>query len=343
MDLKPDHSIMPRRELSRLFHRRLFVVAGSILLLLVTAVSLSARKEHATQPASQEAATQPYQQERSAQSAPSCLTPLRASDSTSSFAEARALLPAIPEEPLPLPPEMRSTAPPLPPVSPPDPDSETTVYGYVGPYYNTETLGGRVTVLDQTLYKWPTSTWKMSGMLRNETRCPVHVTALNARLLGSHGELLAATTASVPVDTLRPGEPSPFVIGASVSATSVHTIDWHVDFAFTEAPDKKLQLVEYFEGRANGYDYDLEGAIGNRATTTTRGVQVVVAWLDFQGNGRVLYVSPATLSRYSAPGVPLRTIDLEGRKDAIFRFGTTEPALIPLLGEARVAIWGTTK
>src|ERR1700676_3025179 len=137
---------MPSRKPSPLFYRRVILGAGLILLLLVSAVSLSARQERASQRPPQESAAQPVQQARATQPVPSCLTPLRASDSTSSLAEAHALIPAIPERVLP---GSLSAAPPLPPglVPPPHPDRFKSLYGYNGPYYNTDRLDGTVAVL----------------------------------------------------------------------------------------------------------------------------------------------------------------------------------------------------
>src|ERR1700688_538181 len=306
---------MPSREQSPLFYRRVFLGAGLILLLLVFAASLSASQERASQPPPQKSAAQPVQQARVTQPVPSCLTPLRAAES----AVARALIPAIPERVLPgLSPGLLPPAPPPPPglIPLPDPEGFKSLYGYKGPYYNTNNLDGTVAVLSKSLHSWSTTTWKVSGMVRNQTRCPVLINGLTARLFGSHGELLAIATTSVPIDTLRPGEPGPFMIEAPVTSMAVQSVDWHVDFVEAKGEERAFEFEVYNEGIASD-GYNLGGTLRNSATTTVKNAHMIIAWLDAQA--RVLYATSAKLSAFTdSSGTLSDTVDLGGGGVAAF-------------------------
>src|SRR5580693_1558654 len=168
---------MTMRQRSAYPRRSLFVISALAGILLLVSVDLFARQK-----------TPPVNSSSSPQA------------TTSSPGEdARALLPTIPSSPRLSPPSGYAGSIPgdVAPVA--DPDGYKNLYGYSGPYYNTTNLDGRVVVLDHALYTWPTSTWKVSGMLRNQARTPVHIAGVTARLLGSKGQLLATASGTVPV------------------------------------------------------------------------------------------------------------------------------------------------
>jgi hypothetical protein len=308
------------------------------LLLALASLSLSAQQESSAS-----------QQKNS--SLPSFCAPAPSSANPEMLeADARTLLPRIP-----LPKTTSHLALPagvapgimgrLPGEAPPDPDEFQALYGYSGPYYNTTNLDGQVVVLNQSLYTWPTTTWKVTGMLRNQSRCPIHVTKLTARLLGAQGNLLASVTTTVPVAELRPGEPGPFVIEAPlIMATDVKTIDWNVAYTPAQAAPRLFTFGTYEDGKVlGGSRYDLVGSIRNADTTPARDVHVVVAWLDFQGSGRVLYVASVKLRLVSGPDQNFDSINLGGGEDEEFIYITSDPVLVSLLGEAKSSLWGISK
>jgi hypothetical protein len=225
-----------------------------------------------------------------------------------------------------------------------DPDETKNLYGYSGPYYNTTNLDGRVVVLDHTLYTWPTSTWKVSGMLRNQARTPVHIAGVTARLLGSKGQLLATASGTVPVSDLRPGEPGPFVIVAPVRASDVKATEWHIDYVSGEAASRLfvLDVVTQQASAEDGYYY--LGEIQNAAPIENR-VHMVAAWLDWQG--RVLFVdSPKLRILATTPGSTKVSATF---KDAItlapgessgFVYINKDPVVVPLLARTFIALWG---
>jgi len=232
----------------------------------------------------------------------------------------------------------------LPGEAPPDPDDFQALYGYSGSYYNTTNLDGQVVVLNQSVYTWPTATWKVTGMLRNQSRCPIHITKLTARLLGLGGRVLSSVTTTVPVSELRSGEPGPFVIEAPLMTSDVKAIDWNVDYEPAKTAPRLFTFETFEEGKVfGGSRYDLVGSIRNDDTSTAREVQVVLAWLDFQNNGRVLYVTSSKLRLVSDPTKNLDSINLNSGEDEDFLYITSDPALVSLLGEARPVLWGISQ
>jgi hypothetical protein len=263
--------------------------------------------------------------------------------------DARALLPLVPSSPdvvsqMKLPPGVSAAAPaPIQGSIPaPDPDNFKVLYGYSGPYYNTANLDGQVAVIGKSLYAWPISTWKVSGMLRNQTRCPVHIIEISARLLGSHGELLSTATATVPVAELRPGEPGPFIMQASLASQEISSVDWHIVYVISQTPSRPFTFDIYEEGKVlNDSRYDLVGSIRSLSTTTARGVRVVVAWLDEKS--RVVYLDDTKIRLTSDPTHLKDEVDVAQGRAVDFLYITSDSALISALADARVALWGTSK
>lgn len=316
--------------LSPSLRRLLGVAAGALLLLALANQSLFA------------------QQKTSAMVPPSCLTPLSAAESSSSAAEARTMLPVIPFSPhIPFLSLAPGVAPgligPLPGEQPPSPDDPKILYGYRGAYYNTAILDGRVLVLDKSVYVWPTSKWKVTGMLRNQTRCPVHIRSIYARLLGSEGELLGTATATVPIDNLRPGEPGPFVDEASLAATAVKSVEWRVESAPAPAPSREFEFeISQDALSLDESHYDLEGTIHNSSTTSVQEVRVVMAWLD--DAGKVFYVDSAKFYSFSNSTQDVDTVGMSGGGAEHFRYTLKDSTLALRVADAPgLALWGVSK
>jgi hypothetical protein len=280
---------------------------------------------------------------------PSTLQPT----TSSSAAEAAALLPSIPPEvpqfhpvvPGEMPPQHQVTFGIIPNGPAPNPDEDKYLYGYSGPYYNTTNLDGRVVVLDQTLYIWPTATWKSSGMLRNQTRSDIHITGISARLLGSRGNLLATASAAAPVADLRPGEPGPFMIEAPVAASAIASIDWHVDYVTSQDIPRKFTFSVYADQSSAGYGYYLFGRVSNAAAASSP-TRIVAAWLNYDGYGRVLYVDSPQISVVS-PARELAdyraTVTLTGGESENFVYRTKNPDLVSIMDKGKLVLWGTSK
>ncbi len=312
--------------------RRLSVLVGLILgvLLVAGAIGLYAQQKGSAASSLQ----------------PSCLTPLVASESSTSAAEAQALLPVIPPQSSPATGGFIGAMPGEPA---PSPDRFQTIFGYHGPYYNTSNLDGHLVVLTPSVYTWPTASWKATGLLRNQTRCPVHVNNLFASLIGSQGEVLATAAAEVPVADLRAGEPAPFVIQSPIPSNQVKSVDWHIDYESAQSPSRLFDLQIYRAQTDPDGTYSLFGQIRNDASATSS-ARIVAAWLDQEGNGKVLYVDSPQMVSISAGAVSASltaafspTTTLSAGATDQFEYDNSDPTLAALLGQARLALWGTSK
>jgi len=281
---------------------------------------------------------------------PACLSLFAQEISNPTSAEESPnLLPVIPqvgESQLPLPPGAAAGIVGRIPGEPtPNPDEDKNLYGYSGPYYNTAKLNGKVEVLGQSLYLQPASSWKVSGLCRNQTRATVHIARITAHIRGRRGELLGIATTTPPITELRPGEPGPFMIEAPLTASAVKSIDWHVEYAPAQATSRMFEFKVYSVRASAEYGYYLFGQIRN-ASSTTKPARIVAAWLDREGYGRVLYVdSPQIAVMVDRPE------SMEFQDQAVLEAGSFEnfvyrnmdPEIVPLLGDARLALWGISK
>jgi hypothetical protein len=259
--------------------------------------------------------------------------------------EVQTLLPLIPRAPSVIsPPLTPGIMGPLPgePQAPTDQDESKVLYGYEGPYYNTTDLDGRVLVLDQSTYTWPLANWKVTGLFRNQTRAPIHVASLTARLLGINSRVLASATARTPLDDLRPGEPAPFTIEAPVERADIKSIEWHIDSAPTKIPPRMFSFNVYSAQAPTDSQYDLVGSIRN-AATSTNSAHIVIAWLDQQNAGKVLYVDSPKLELLTKG---LTSFELKSETSIAplhfvnFFYTNNDPAIVPILRNATFAIWG---
>lgn len=220
-----------------------------------------------------------------------------------------------------------------------DPDEYKSLYGFYGPFYNTTDLDGRVVVLEQTVYAWPTAKWKASGMVRNQTRQPVHINSVSAILRGPHGEVLDTVVTSIPVSNLRPGEPGPFVIESALLRSTVSTVEWRLDFELS--PDKpRLLVFDIIDDRGSreGSLYDLFVTIRSEYDSKTRRARIVAAWLDDQE--RVIYVDSLKVrpTDDSATWRSWTYLAPNGTDDLIY--STTDPSLVSRIINARIVLWG---
>ena len=262
---------------------------------------------------------------------------------TITIEEATAFLPVIPERPGFPSQQPQLFASRLPGTIQPNPDNYKDLYGYLGPYYNPAAINGKVVILDSSLYQWPGPTWKASGLVRNQTRCPIHLKSLTARLRGPKGELLDTVNAVLPVDGLRPGEPGPFTIQAPISPTNIRSIDWSIDFEPTYLVARPFIFRIFYERYENNQAYSLYGEIKN-SSTSKAATRMAAAWLDEQN--RVIFVaSPKIAWVAEKPETPAYRdeIDLVGGEFEDFMYQTTDTDIAPRLGTAKLLLWGIAK
>jgi hypothetical protein len=236
----------------------------------------------------------------------------------------------------------------------PDPDAFRALYGYQGPYYRADLSGRNVVVLSQTVYQWPVTDWKVSGLIRNETGGHVKVTAVTARLFDSGGNVLGNAAAWLPLNQLRPGEPAPFVITTAVPGTSVSSIDWHIDYTPSGPSNRLFQIVPYWQlpfgdrQRHTGYPFDdpskppypyvVFGSFRNDSTETVDAARLLGAWLDDQR--RVIYVDWLSFLPLSDPNhVPKESISLSPGRAEDYIYQNADPAVADRLATATLVLW----
>jgi hypothetical protein len=253
---------------------------------------------------------------------------------------AQAFLPVLPERAIER--TLRDEVPDSAPASglKANPDEFKTLLGYSGPYFNTDKLDGRVLVLVDSIAVGTGELWRATGMIRNQSCQTVRIRAVTARLLGPRGDPLDLVTATAPVDELRPGEPAPFVIEASVPRSAVSSVDWQVDYVPSAATASRTFKFEIYEAKPvlDGSRYSLFGSIHNEGVDTAAATHIVAAWLDDQG--RVLYLAAPQLRRIADPKQLKSEMDLGSGNIEDFLYTTHDPSLVSLLGGANVALWG---
>ena len=240
----------------------------------------------------------------------------------------------------------------------PDPDAFRALYGYQGPYYRADISGHNVVVLSQTVYQWPVTDWKVSGLIRNETGSDVKVTALTARLFDSRGNELGSAAAWLPLDRLRPGEPAPFVITTSVPRSSVSSIDWRINYTPSGPSNRLFQIVRYWQlpfgdrQRHTGYPFDdpskppypyvVFGSFRNASAETVDDARLLGAWLDDQR--RVIYVDWFSFLPAADPNhVPKESISLSPGSAEDYIYQSADPALADQLPTATLILWGISR
>lgn len=223
-----------------------------------------------------------------------------------------------------------------------DPDEFKALLGYSGPDFNIEKLDGRVVVLDNTVYTWPSETWHVTGLFRNQSCDNIHITAITARLLGSNGEIIDTVEGRPSIVDLRPGEPAPFEVESVTSRVKVGTIDWHIDYTLSKGTTARSFSFSIYESRAvhGGTLYSLFGSVKNVGEISVSNAHFVVAWLD--SKGRILRIVAPQIRLISNPQEVRRAIDLPPRGVQNFFYSTNDPSLVSLIDQKSVAIWGSS-
>jgi hypothetical protein len=191
------------------------------------------------------------------------------------------------------------------------PDDPGTTSGYTGPYYNPAAVTGEVVVLEESVQLAPGRSWRVTGLVRNQTGRTVRLASLTATALGALGQVLGEAEAWLPVTELRPGEPAPFKIDSSLVAGTVAAIRWTLRLdPRAQATARRGARFELFWVRPHGdddprqgypiddaatppYPYVLFGAVRNVGLVDLEHLRVVGAWLD--AAGRVHHVAALAL------------------------------------------------
>ncbi len=221
-----------------------------------------------------------------------------------------------------------------------DPDSFKSLLGYSGLFYNTEELDGHPKVLSNTLYEWPQETWKVSGLVRNQSCDTVHISTLGAKLLGVRGEVLQVVEAVYPVKDLRPGEPGPFTVEAPIQSESVKAVQWILETEKTSHVPARSLALSVYEDRRVGSVYSLYGRVKNLGTESAEDSHIVAAWLN--SDGKVIYVDQPKIRLVSDPTKAQDYVTLAPGDFDDFFYSVDSPAIVSFLEKSRVILWGAS-
>ncbi|HWW61847.1 MAG TPA: hypothetical protein VN181_10805 [Thermoanaerobaculia bacterium] len=249
-----------------------------------------------------------------------------------------------------------------------DTEGFTALPGYVGPAF-VGGKSGRVVVLTNTVRSAPGTNWSAQALLRNETGGTVRAPRVTAHLFDAGHQEVGTAQTSVPLPSVRSGEPAPFAIRSDIPSTLVASVEWGVTYdtapraatySTTTSPveidDSRTFEFSVFWQRAYGvserlygypqndsgdgpYPYVVFGEIHNIGTRPLAATRVLGAWLD--SKGRVITVDWLSL-RPATPDQKPQTSSNLGAGDYVdFLYTNSDPALAPQLGEAHLVLWGT--
>lgn len=248
-----------------------------------------------------------------------------------------------------------------------DPEGPRAVAGYVGPHFNPEAHSERVVVLAGTLRQGTGPQWTMQGFIRNETGGIIHRPRVTAVLRGAGRMEIARAEAWVPIESLRPGEPAPFVVTMTRPLATVASAEWEVRHEPEPAGRRVQELAEHerrrsFEldvywtrpygdsERLNAYPqvdpatgplpYVMFGSLRNVGSYTATGARVIAAWLD--GKGRVVHVAGLTLKPTDDERGAATAVSLPARQQVDFHYSNADPAVAPLLDDATLVLWAVS-
>ncbi len=224
-----------------------------------------------------------------------------------------------------------------------DPDATKVLLGYDGPYYNNQSVKGGINILPSTLYTWHGDSWKVTGMIRNETCKTTRITLLRARLLGLKGETLETVSAQVPLDELRPGEPAPFIAESlDVSQETVAKVVWEIETTPSSGLFRDFKIrIDEAETIHGGATYSLFGLIENSSRSSAGRAHVLAAWINTKGE--VVFVASPMIRLIKDPNQlkPDASIAPGDQEDFIYQ--SDDPGLKKILSQSRVAVWGISQ
>lgn len=154
------------------------------------------------------------------------------------------------------------------------------------------------------------------GSSANETQSNVGIITVEAQLLSSDGTVLDTVITDSMVKNIRPGEPVPFVIKSTISASQVSEVKWITgtkNIGESKNISREANIMVNYElpfGQANymgiprddaPYPYVLATSFDNLSIGIKK-AQIVAAWLD--ETGKVVWIETVSLDPAFSNGVP---------------------------------------
>lgn len=223
------------------------------------------------------------------------------------------------------------------------PAAHRALKGFIGPHFAPQVKGTAVEVLEGSLNVAATGAWQAMGLVRNETLEDVGAVVVTVSLFSKDGEHLENSSAEVSVSPLRPGEPAPFRISASVDAAQVGRIEWSVKAGSPKRRVSREFLIQPYRQMPYGeaifrgveradppYPYVLAAGFRNLGARV-REANLVVAWLD--SAGRVVWMETAALDPQTLRDIP------RGGAANFSNLEVFHPRIGPLLAELTQIVW----
>ncbi|MDP5274005.1 hypothetical protein [Chengkuizengella axinellae] len=224
-------------------------------------------------------------------------------------------------------------------------ESYKNLLGFNGNYYTGLIEGDSIVLLEDTVNVSTKGNWSVMGLVRNETTELVESIEVEAQLIAESGEVLTTISEKALVDSIRPGEPTPFVLESEVGVNDVSSIIWDVketkknkklyrDFEVSTTYEIPYGPLEYkgTERNDGGLSYGLGTSFTNESGEKIKIVELTVAWND--ENGKIVWLENSYF-------------DLKFHKDGLDSgfaahfedIVVTNPDIAPLLSEYQYNLW----
>ena len=215
---------------------------------------------------------------------------------------------------------------PIPALTPEQQNEFKSLRGFEGPYYTPQPSANAVVVLPETITTSvpPGGGFSTVGLIRNETATQlIGSVTITGELVNASGKIIGKATTEAMVSPIRPGEPAPFQLTASIPFKDVADIRWSVKWSIE--PNKAKE--EYRNVKAGGlnhgpeswgerktgptewdttqkppYPYLDEGTVENLSEVDIPNPKMIVAWyVDAKGSSGKI-ISVMTMPLYELGG-----------------------------------------
>lgn len=228
----------------------------------------------------------------------------------------------------------------------------TSLPGYLGPLGDAAEESPRVD--PASVRASGSGTWSAIGLVVNGASARSDAATVTAELLAEDGTVLGRVEGVAPVAPLRPGEPSPFLIGSDIEAAKVAEVRWGVSGPSGDVPTadevsarRSIQFSVYWthpftsEDTMEPVGHELEGASAHivygsiQSTDVVEAPMVAAAWMDDDGRLLAFLEVPA----YRA-GTDDAVDRLDPSSNADLVVIVTDPEMAPSLQERQPILWG---
>lgn len=177
--------------------------------------------------------------------------------------------------------------------------------GFTGSAWTEDLAAGAPVVLEDSVATVIDGTVELSGLVRNESADTLDAIAVTAELLDADGQAIGTLTAEALVQTVRSGEPVPFVVSGPAPAVPVADVAWSAAAAPAAPVERALAWQPFWTqpaGERDPLDTHLYvergdgphpqvtfGSVRNLTGHALSSATVTTAWLD--DDGRIVAIA----------------------------------------------------